>query len=748
MNKIGDIDSIKIPTEKKEDATILYVCTYPPRECGIATFTRDLTDAIDARFSPYIKSKILAMNNNGLNIYNYPKHVRYQISDTDIDDYIEIAKRINDDDNIKLVNVQHEFGIFGGHWGDNLLAFLELIDKPVVITFHSVLPNPDDKLKHVVQAIARRVDEIIVMTPKAVEILENFYGVEKPISIIPHGIPTVTFEGQENEKKKLNLDGKIVLSSFGMMSPGKGYENVISSLPEIVKKFPQLVYIIVGETHPNIRKQQGEAYRNELSTLIKKLKLEKHVKFYNKYVTLDEICSYLKASDVYISSGANMNQITSGTLAYAMGCGRAVISTPFLHALDSLSHDKGLLVDMENQVKSFREHIKHLLENQNVRKQMEIKSYFETRKATWPNVANSYMKVFKKYMAISDPEVKNLPKIKTDHLISMTDKFGIIQFANQTTPNLTSGYSLDDNARALLVCVMHYEKFKEYQQLSLIDTYLDYISYVQSEEGKLYNFVNKRKVVNYKKWSQDAHGRALWSLGYLLSSNVMPNDFKMKAEIIFTKALTAIMIENIESPRAIAFTLKGLYFYNKERNSKQVISYIRQLASKLERLYKENSTPDWNWFEPYLTYANSKLTEAMFYAYLSTNEKRFLDIAVDTLDFLISKTFKRTMFIPIGEKGWYQKDGDRAYFDQQPIDVAYTVQTLILAHQVTNFDRYKKLAINAFQWFLGKNMLKQVVYNEQTGGCHDGIGENSINLNQGAESTLSYLIARLSLENL
>jgi len=747
MTKVGDEDSLDLSMEKKGDATILYVCTYPPRECGIATFTRDLTDAMDARFSPYIKSRILAMNNNGMNIYNYPKHVRYQISDNDIDDYIEIAKRVNDDDSIKLVCVQHEFGIFGGSWGDNLLAFLELIDKPVVITFHSVLPNPDDRLKHVVQAIARRVDEIIVMTPKAVEILETTYGVEKPITIIPHGIPTVTFEAQDKEKKRLGFDNKTIISSFGMMSPGKGYENVIASLPEVVKKYPNLLYIIVGETHPNIRKIQGEEYRNMLMSVIKKHKLEKHVKFYNKYVTLEEIISYLKASDIYISSGANLNQITSGTLAYAMGCGRAVVSTPFLHAIDSLDKKKGLLVNV-NEKDSFKKHIIYLLDNPKIRKDMETNSYYASRNATWPNVTHAYMKVFKKYMSISNPEIRNLPQIKTDHLLTLTDKFGIIQFADQTTPNITSGYSLDDNARALLVCAMHYEKFRQYEQLKLINTYLDYIKYVQDPEGKLYNFVNKKKIVNFKKWSQDAHGRALWALGYLYSSENIPNDFKEQVAEIFQRAIAPLEKNEIDSPRAMAFTIKGLYFFNREINSPKITNYIQRLASKLEGLYNENSSHGWNWFELCLTYANSKLPEAMIYAYLSTRDKKYLDVGLASLDFLISKTFKRTMFIPIGEKGWYQKDGERAMFDQQPIDVAYMVETLILAYQITGYERYKKNAIDSFQWFLGKNMLKQVVYNEQTGGCHDGVGETSINLNQGAESTLSYLIARLSLEKL
>jgi len=741
MTKSGDL----VSNSDSSNQYILYVGTYPPRECGIATFTRDLTDAIDSRFSPYIKSKILAMNNNGLNIYNYPKQVQFQISDTDMNDYLEISKKINDDDSISLVCVQHEFGIFGGEQGDNLLAFLELLDKPVVITFHSILPNPTERMYNVVRAIARRVDEIIVMTPKAVEILEKDYKVETRITIIPHGIPTVEFENQYNTKKILGIENRIVLSSFGMISKGKGYEHVIAALPEVVKKYPNLLYIIVGETHPNVRKQEGEKYRNKLTRQINRLGLDKHVKFYNKYVTLDEIITYLKASDIYISSGNNPNQITSGTLVYAMGAGRAVISTPFLHALDAIKKDNGLLTEFENK-DSFKKHILYLLENESIRREMETKAYFATRHMTWPNVANSYMKVFKRYMPLREPEMKNLPKINTSHLINLTDNFGIIQFAEQTTPNLTSGYALDDNARALLASVMHYDKFREYEQLKLIKTYLEYIEFVQDEDGKLYNFVNKKKRINTKRWSPDSQGRALWALGHLISTDSMPYDFKQKAENVFKKALSST--SDITSPRAIAFTIKGLYFYGKNNENSYVTSNLVKLANQLEDLHEDNSSSKWNWFEPYLTYANSKLPESMLYAFLSTNDKKYLEIGLSTLDFLISKTFKGSMFIPIGQDGWYLKDGKRAYYDQQPVDVAYMVQTLILAYKITKDERYKRKALNCFQWFLGKNMLKQVVYNEKTGGCHDGIGKDAINLNQGAESTISYLIARLSLMDL
>ncbi len=716
--------------------------TYPPRECGIATFTKDISEAIDRRFYPMIKSRIVAMNNNGTNIYNYPKKVVMQISDTEIIDYIETAKRINASRDIKIVNIQHEFGIFGGDHGDYLLPFLELLKKPAVITFHSILPQPNEKLKKVVNEISKRVDAIIVMTKKGIEILQEFYDVKTRIYLIPHGIPNETFEKQQREKINLGLAGRTIISSFGMMSPGKGYEYVINVLPDIVKLFPDLLYVIVGETHPIVRKNEGERYRNFLESKVKKLKLQKHVKFYNKYVALSEIIQYLKASDLYISSSDNPNQITSGTLVYAMGCGRAVISTPFLHARDIVTEDTGRLVEFRNP-NSFKNAISELLSNESLRREIERNAYHYTRHMTWSNVALSYGKIFKQILGSDGIYVRELPKISIKHLIKLTDEFGVIQFANQSTPDINSGYTLDDNARALLTCTIYYEKFKEYRQLKMIKKYLDYIKYVRGEDGKLYNYVDKQRVVDKTQWSEDAHGRALWALGYLSSFKNIPKDLKNKAENLFLNALPITSITS--SSRAISFIIAGLHFYNKERKSAEMIRNIKKLADVLVSYYNANSHEGWEWFEPYLTYSNSKLSEALFYAYEETGDKSYLEIAKKSLDFLISQTFHDGVFVPIGQKGWYVEEKERALYDQQPIDAGYSVQTFITAYNILGDEKYKNYASDAFQWFLGKNMLKQVVYNEKTGGCHDGLGESSINLNQGAESTISYLMARLAL---
>ena len=722
---------------KKSQSWILYVGTYPPRECGIATFTRDLATNMNRKF-PGIKSKILALNDT-TGIYNYPKNVISQINDLEIKEYLDIARKINEMDEIKLVNVQHEFGIFGGDYGNYLIPFLETLEKPVVTTLHTVLPKPDEKRKRIVQSIAERSSCLVVMAEKALDILRDDYGITKDITVIPHGVPTVPFISSKNGKTKTRYKDRLIISSFGMMNPSKGYEHVIDSLPKVIEKFPNLLYLIIGETHPIVRKVEGERYRNLLEKKVMELGLKDNVKFYNKYANLSGIIKYLNATDIYISPSVNPNQIVSGTLSYAMGCGRPVVSTPFLHAKEIVTSERGILAEFNNS-ESFADAILQLLSDSSLREKMEKNAYSHTRQMTWPNVALSYMKIFEKYAPISRKHEK-FPRVKFSHLISLSDDFGIIQFARNTQPDKESGYSLDDNARAMIVCCMHYSIFKSESRLRLIRTYLNFIRHVQQEDGRFYNLVNHGRKIDYERWSDDSHGRALWALGYLISMEEIPSDLKDEAEKIFSRGLE--FIENVESPRAIAFSIIGLYHYNRAKPSPE---RIKKLADHLVRLYKQNSSDEWQWFEEYLTYSNSKLPEALFYAYLATNEGKYLRTAESALDFLISVTFVDGKFAPIGQDGWYSKEGHRAHFDQQPVDTASMVQTLVLANKVTKKKRYRKNALTAFRWFLGENSLNQVIYDESTGGCHDGLGKSSVNLNQGAESTISYLMARLSME--
>lgn len=734
--------------KKGEDLDcVLFVGTYPPRECGIATFTRDLSDALENRFFSHLRTKILAMNNNGVNVYNYPKKVIFQIRDSEKKDYLRIAEKINKNPSIKIVSIQHEFGIFGGDYGIYLIDFLKHLNKPKIITFHSILPEPERERVRVVRKIAANVDEIVVMTSSGVDILKNKYGLnENMIKVIPHGIPAVDFEKQSNMKKQLGYEGKIVLMSFGMMNSGKGYEYVIEALPELVKKFPNLIYLIIGATHPVVRKNEGESYRNFLDKRIKDLGMQNNVKFYNKYVTNAEIIQYLKATDVYISSVLTPEQITSGTLAYALGCGRAAVSTPFIHAKDLISHGLGVLTeDFRNSV-SFRDAIFSLLSDQNKLRDMEETAYEFTRKMTWPNVALSYGEEIRRYMDLPEVCFERLPKVRTHHIRKMTDDFGMLQFARYSKPLLNSGYTLDDNARALMVAAKLYARNKDPKFLELTKVYLNYIKFVQTADGKFYNFVNKKKIVDSSSWSEEAQGRAMRALGFLTSVQVLPKSLRQEAENMMFSSMKTI--PDIKSSRAISSVVTGIYYYNKENYSKQNVEIIRRLADALVELYEHHASDDWKWFEPELTYANSKIAEALLYAYMTTQNEKYFRTGIESLDFLNSKTFEGELFVPIGQNGWYKRGGQRAYFDQQPIDVATSVRTLVLAYKLTKNPDYEKKALTAFHWFLGRNALKQVVYNERTGGCFDGIDEKDANLNQGAESTLAYLNARLVIDEL
>lgn len=378
---------------------ILYMSTFPPRECGIATFTRDLTTAIDKKFNPRVKSKILAMNKNSINTYNYPDDVLFQVDDENIQEYIDVARKINETNAIKLVNIQHEFGIHGGKYGKNLIHFIEMLNKPLIVTFHSVKPNPDDERKRIVQSISRKALCLIVMNKLAVDMLRSDYKIDTEIVVIPHGVPTIEFDSGTKEKIKLGYKDKIVLLTFGFLRSFKGYEYVIKALPEVIKKFPNVLYLIVGETHPVERKEKGENYRNLLEKKVKELGLQRHVKFYNKYLKLNEIVSYLKAADIYIAPNLNPNQMTSGTLSYAMGCGKVVVSTPTLHAKEAITPKRGLLVEFKNP-NSFAHAIIKLLSNPSLRLQMEKNTYSYTRNMTWPSVASSYMNIFNKYVGL------------------------------------------------------------------------------------------------------------------------------------------------------------------------------------------------------------------------------------------------------------------------------------------------------------------------------------------------------------
>lgn len=725
---------------------ILYVSTFPPRECGIATFTKDLTKAMDKKFNPTLKSKILAINDNGSSIYNYGNKVKLQLNESYIERYIEIAKKINNDDRIKLVSIQHEFGLFGGEYGDYIIPFLETLNKPVVVTFHSVLPDPDTDRLRIVKAIAKRSSAITVMAETAVDILTKEYGVEeKKINVIHHGVPTFHPYRKKRIKQKLGLENHFIILTFGLINKGKGIEYTIKSIAGVVKKHPNVLFLVIGETHPVVRKKEGEIYRNKLIKLVEKLNLKDNVKFYNKYLTLQEIIWYLEAADIYVNAALDSNQITSGTVAYAIGAGKAVISTPSLYGKEMMSGEKGIIVPFKNS-DAIVSAITKLIENPEYKKGLEKNAYEFGTKMQWNNIAAQYLDVFKDIIKIKETVgMHKFPKFKLTHLLTLTDDTGVIQHAKHSVSNRGTGYTLDDNSRALIVAVKSYNLFRDSQSFELTKEYLSFIQYCQRKDGMFHNLLSYDRMFLDKIGSEDSYGRAIWGLGMVISSKIYEN-IKANAKFIFDNAIKNY--KRINSVRAKAFAINGLYNYYKVYKNKDIKDKIKYLANSLVRQYNKNKSSDWKWFEDSITYSNGILPSSFFLAYDILKDKKYLDIGKESLDFLSSLVIIDNKLVLIGHNGWYFKDGERSFHDQQPVDAASMVHAYKTAYDITKNEDYYKELLLSFHWFLGKNSINQSVYDEVTGGCFDGLLPNCLNLNQGAESTIAYLMARLNVEEL
>ncbi len=714
--------------------------TFPPRECGIAEFTRDFAKSMDLKFNPRLKSKIIAINED-VESCNYSDEVIMQINQKDIENYINIAKRINHDDNIKLVNIQHEFGLFGGEQGNHIIPFLETLEKPSIVTFHSVVPDPDDIRRKVVRYIASKCSAIVVMAEKAVDILCEDFGLDRnKIHVVYHGIPNVQMGDPKQFKERLNLKDHTVLSTFGLLSEGKGQQYAIKSLPYLVEKYPDLLYLIIGETHPIVKRHEGEEFRNMLIDNVNELGLKDYVRFYNQYLPTSEILDYLRASDIYMFTNLDKHQIVSGTLSYALSCGKAVVANPVACTREMLACGRGFLAKYKNP-KSLAEGVDKILSDKQFRTDMENSAYAFSRRMTWSNVAARYLNIFNRIVRLREEVVEKYPPIKLNHLKNLTDEKGCIQFSRFTTPNKESGYTTDDNARALIVTVLYNNLLKSKHSRKLSHRYLNFLEKMQDKNGWFYNLTKQDKVL--ESYSEDHFGRALWALGFTLNKS---RNLKIaeRAEKLLNKSIHKS--EGIRSLRARAFCINGLHHCYLRSKNPEDISKIINHADSLVNAYEHESDEGWHWFENKLTYSNAKLPEALFFAYDLTKNQKYLEVAEKTLRFLSELLFFKGYLTLVGQNGWYNRNGERAFFDQQPLDASSMVQTYLTAYNTTGKKEYYKKAVLSFNWFLGKNHLNQMVYDDNTGGCYDGLCKDSLNLNQGAESTISYLLARLFLE--
>ena len=733
---------------------IAFIGNYLPRQCGIATFTTDLCEAVA---SAYTETTCITLPVNDIEAgYPYPARVRFELTEKDIHSYTRAADFLNIN-NVDLVCLQFEYGIFGGKSGSHILTLLRDLRMPIVTTLHTILnsPTPDQRL--VLEEVAALSDRLVVMSERGSEYLQKIYHVlPEKIDLIPHGIPDVPFVDPSFNKDLFGVEGKNVLLSFGLLSANKGIETVISAMPEIVARYPNSVYIVVGATHPHVIKHEGETYRLSLQWLAQQKGVESHVIFYNRFVSLEELIKFIGAADIYITPYLSETQIVSGTLAYTLGAGKAIISTPYWYAQEMLADKRGVLIPFRDPA-ALAEQVINLLGNEAERHAMRKRAYMFGRAMIWSEVAKRYMESFVRARAerrhyippgfiakALDKYPSELPPLKMDHLRAMTDETGILQHALFTVPNYSHGYTTDDNARALLVTILLNELGNS-ESVGLASRYFAFLGYAFNSQNKRF-----RNNMDYqRKWSEDvgsddSHGRALWALGTVLSHSTIPS-FNSMAGWLFEQALPSILATT--SPRAWAFALIGISEYSqKYSGDRKALQVTEELAGRLMKLYESNRLEEWRWFERKLTYCNAALSHALLVCGRSIPNNAMTDAGLESLHWLADlHRAGNGHFVPIGSNGFYPFGNERARFDQQPIEAQAMVSVCLEAFRITGDKRWNKEARRAFEWFLGRNDLKLPLYDATTGGCRDGLHPDRTNQNQGAESTLAFLQSLLEL---
>jgi len=732
--------------------TIAFLGDYPPRKCGIATFTSDLLRAVAAR---HPQSQCFAVPVNDTDgCYQYPPVVRFEIEEQDLESYQRAARFLNTSE-VDVVSVQHEFGIFGGPAGSHLLALLRDLEVPAVTTLHTVLLKPNGDQYRVMQSLIAYSTRLVVMAERGRTILQQVYRAPPAkIDLIPHGIPDVPFAGPDHYKDQFGVGGKKVLLTFGLLSPNKGIEHVLNALPDIVAEFPDVVYIVLGATHPHEFRARGEAYRLSLEAIARKNRIENHVIFYNRFVELKELTEFIGAADLYITPYLDEAQSTSGTLAYAFGAGKAVISTPYWHAAELLRDQRGVLVPFADPRAIARE-ASGLLRDGTRRHAMSDKAYKLGRAMVWSSTAGLYMRSFElahRQGAAASCEFVPAngfghrphasPELNLDHLYCMTDSTGIFQHAGFTAPNLSEGYCTDDNARALILAVV-LDQLEETPQRAraLATTYAAFLDRAfDPKTARFHNFLSADRRWLDEQGSEDSHGRAIWALGTAVGRSLDSSSPAMSAQL-FAQALPAVT--EFTSPRAWAFSLIGINEYLRQMKGDRQATRVRQeLTRRLVAIFDKVAEPGWTWFEQSLTYDNAKLAHALIVSGRATGQRNVYERGIQSLRWLVGiQTSQRGQPRPIGSNGFHKRNGERAEFDQQPIEAQTTVSACLEAYRATGDPWWHSQAQRTFDWFLGSNDLGLELYARQNGGRRDGLHADRSNENQGAESTLAFLLS-------
>jgi len=736
---------------------IAFLGDYMPRLCGIATFTTDLLRAVAAE---YPKNQCFAVPVNDIKDgYEYPDVVRFEIEEQDLPSYQRAADFLNIG-NADIVCAQHEFGIFGGPAGSHVLALLRELKMPVVTTLHTVLLEPNSEQRRVMQELIARSTRLVIMTERGRQMLQEVYQAPPAkIDLIFHGIPDIPFVDPNYYKDQFGVEGRLVLLTFGLLSPNKGIEHVLDALPQILAEFSDVVYIVLGATHPNELREQGEAYRLSLERLAKKNKVHKNVIFYNRFVEIEELKEFIGAADLYITPYLNEAQITSGTLAYTFGAGKAVISTPYWHAAELLAEERGVLVPFGDAQAIAREVI-GLLRDETRRHALRKNAYKLGREMIWSNVARLYMRSFerarlekavlsRKSFATKtlDQQPRALPELRWDHLSRMTDSTGIFQHAIYTVPNFSRGYCTDDNARAFILTMLLDELEEEPERVRTLATiYAAFMNHAFAPKMKrFHNYLSFDRRWLDEQGSEDSHGRALWALG-VGAGRSTHRSFQIMAAELFAQALPSVT--DFNSPRAWAFVLIGIHEYLHRLSGDRLVNQVREtLTTRLMELFDKVAQPDWPWFEEELTYDNAKLAHALILTGRATGQPAVCERGLQVLRWLTElQTSENGHFRSIGSNGFYRRGGTRAKFDQQPIEAQAMVSACLEAYRATSDSSWYEHAQRAFDWFLGWNDLGLEVYSPTTGGCRDALHVDRVNRNQGAESTLAFLLALAEMQ--
>ena len=759
---------VRAPFQSKASlpSRIAVIGNYLPRHCGIATFTTDLCAAISTECG---LAQLLALPVNDTEEgYDYPDRVRWSLAQDDVKSYQKAAEFLNFN-NIDMVCLQHEYGIFGGPAGSHILHLLRGLKMPVVTTLHTVLrePNPDQML--VMEEIAQLSDRLVVMSQLSSQFLQEIFKVPgHKIDMVPHGVPDLPFLDPNFYKDRFGVEGKAVLLTFGLLSPNKGIENVIEALPQILSKHKNVAYIVAGATHPHILRREGDKYRASLQALAKEIGVESQVIFHNRFVSPEEMVEFIGAADIYITPYRHEAQVVSGTLAYALGAGKAVISTPYWHAIELLDDRRGALVPFQNPDAIAHKTIE-LLDTPAIRHAMRKRAYLFARGMVWERVAQGYMESFSRVRRdrMESPKVQfsarltekslgQLPELKLNHLNQMTDDTGMLQHAIFTVPNRREGYTTDDNARALIFAVLleHMEKDRTWEgEAGLISPksaglYLSFLEHAfNAATGRFKNFLGYDRRWNETEGSEDCHGRALWALGTVLGRS-QDQGCRGAAGRLFEFSLPAVLA--FSSPRAWAYTLLGVQQYlTSYPGDRDALKVRSTLSRRLLEMYESIRRPDWKWFENVLAYGNARLPQSLLLTGAECSDDRMVSAGLESLDWLstVQRCEINRHFVPIGSQGFYYQDGKKARFDQQPLEAAGAVSACLQAYKVTGDDRWRSEAWSAFNWFLGDNDLQLPLYDSLTGGCRDGLHPDRANENQGAESTLSFLMALLEMRS-